>query len=79
MPPPRALEDYLELTAAIEATAELLNQPSCSRAAAPSDPRLSQFRHPDPGVVEVNIHPAASWDQLVDQTTHLYRRPVNHG
>jgi uncharacterized protein (DUF2126 family) len=27
---------------------------------------------PDPGVIEVNVHPAKSWDQLVDQTTHLY-------
>jgi uncharacterized protein (DUF2126 family) len=39
----------------------------------PSDPRLTHFRvTPDPGVIEVNIHPASNWDQLVDQTTHLY-------
>ncbi|WP_159691865.1 transglutaminase family protein [Cognatazoarcus halotolerans] len=74
MPPVAALEDYLELVAAIEATADLLNQPVMLEGyEPPGDPRLAHFRiTPDPGVVEVNIHPAASWDQLVDQTTHLY-------
>jgi hypothetical protein len=27
---------------------------------------------PDPGVIEVNVHPANNWDELVANTTALY-------
>ena len=27
---------------------------------------------PDPGVIEVNIHPATNWRELVDNTTAIY-------
>jgi uncharacterized protein (DUF2126 family) len=76
MPPAPRLEDYLELVAAIEATATSLSQPIIMEGyEPPRDPRLNSFRvTPDPGVVEVNIHPSASWDELVKRTTHLYEQ-----
>ena len=74
MPPTGRLETYLELVAAVEATAAELSQPIVLEGyEPPRDPRLNSFRvTPDPGVIEVNIHPSESWDELVGRTTHLY-------
>lgn len=74
MPPLARLEDYLELVAAIEDTATALGCPVVLEGyEPPRDARLSNFRvTPDPGVIEVNIHPVASWDALVEQTEFLY-------
>ncbi|WP_457788791.1 transglutaminase family protein [Pseudomonas sp. PL-6] len=74
MPPLSHLEEYLELVAAIEAVAAELNCPVLLEGyEPPQDPRLQYFRvTPDPGVIEVNIHPAASWSELVERGEFLY-------
>jgi uncharacterized protein (DUF2126 family) len=74
MPPVDYLADYLDLAAAIEDTAAHLSMPVLIEGyTPPSDPRIAVFKvTPDPGVIEVNIHPAASWDALIENTGAVY-------
>src|ERR1022692_2947684 len=74
MPPVEHIRDYLDLVAAIEDTAAYLEMPVLPEGyTPPSDMRINVLKvTPDPGVIEVNIHPAGSWDELTTNTTTLY-------
>jgi uncharacterized protein (DUF2126 family)/transglutaminase-like putative cysteine protease len=74
LPPVDETEDFLDLVATIEETAKSLGMPVVLEGTPPSfDARLSVVKvTPDPGVIEVNLHPAASWDDLVKNTSTLY-------
>ena len=75
MPPLSLLEDYLNLLNAVEQTALELDLPVVIEGyPPPRDPRLKLLQvTPDPGVIEVNIHPAQNWKDLVAHTEFLYK------
>ncbi|MGL4186140.1 MAG: transglutaminase family protein, partial [Thiotrichaceae bacterium] len=74
LPPLHYLEHYLDLITSIEKTSAELQIPVLIEGyEPPSDPRLKSFKvTPDPGVIEVNIHPASAWRDLVNNTEILY-------
>ena len=74
MPPLKDVAHYLELLAAIEATCAELKLPVVLEGyPPPRDPRLKLLQvTPDPGVIEVNIHPVEHWSELVANTEFLY-------
>ena len=76
MPPLTHVEHYLRLLEAIEATAEAVNMPVILEGyEVPHDSRIESLDvTPDPGVIEVNIHPAKNWDEVVQNTTTLYEQ-----
>jgi len=75
LPPVEDLDAYLSLVTLIHDTAAKLDQPvRIEGYEPPVDPRLKGFAvTPDPGVIEVNIHPVGTWDEAVEVTSELYR------
>ena len=73
-PPVETTEDYLELLSAVEDAAAALKMPVLVEGyPPPPDWRLKNIKvTPDPGVIEVNVHPAANWRELVANTTAIY-------
>jgi len=74
MPPLKRVEDYLDLLNLIEdCAAKLKVRLWIEGYTPPRDARVKLLSvTPDPGVIEVNVHPAASWKELVHTTTTLY-------
>jgi uncharacterized protein (DUF2126 family) len=76
MPPLKYAEHYLDLLASIEAAAGKLNlRVVIEGYEPPHDNRLTKLGlSPDPGVLEVNIHPAKSWKEIVNNYDILFEQ-----
>ena len=74
LPPLERLEHYVALVELIEDTAAELQLPVVIEGYdPPRDDRMLCFKvTPDPGVIEVNIHPSTNWRDLADNTFLLY-------
>jgi len=74
LPPITDTEAFLDLIASIEETAEALKMAVMIEGyEPPNDLRLEKMRvTPDPGVIEVNIHPTSSWEELTGVIDTLY-------
>ncbi len=74
VPPLDALDEYLALVTAIEDCARGLGVAVLPEGyEPPPDPSVTVLKvTPDPGVIEVNVHPAADWDALVSISATIY-------
>ena len=74
LPPVRNAGSYVSLLAALERAANRVDANIIIEGyEPPHDTRLQNFRiTPDPGVIEVNIHPSRTFDELVHKTETLY-------
>ena len=74
LPPLEQLEPFCELVELVDRAAEHTGTAVVLEGyGPPPDPRI---RHllitPDPGVIEVNVHPTGSWSELAELTRTLY-------
>lgn len=74
LPPTGSAEEFLDVLDAIEAAATATKLAvHIEGYEPPRDPRINVIKvTPDPGVIEVNIHPADNWQTLKDITETLY-------
>lgn len=74
LPPWEKLDHFVELVQLLERVAAASGTPIILEGyAPPPDPRISVLMvTPDPGVIEVNLHPTSSWPELRDLTRDLY-------
>lgn len=74
LPPLSKGEHFLALISSLEVTAKKTAIPIILEGyGPPHDPRLKSFSiTPDPGVLEVNVQPTGSWDELTSLTETLY-------
>ena len=74
MPPTPSAADYFVLLSAVEDAAEAQGASvHIEGYPPPYDPRVNVIKvTPDPGVIEVNIHPAKDWREQVEITKALY-------
>ena len=75
LPPLEEAADAVALLGVVENAARATGTPVVLEGyAPPGDPRTRTLTvTPDPGVIEVNVHPAGSWDELVEITETLHR------
>ncbi len=74
LPPLHEGAHAVALIAAVEDAATAVGVPVVVEGyPPPADPQLAHFDvTPDPGVIEVNIHPSRSWRELEQRTSALY-------
>ncbi len=74
LPPTSLIEHFLDLISAIERTSKALDIPIIMEGyEPPNDLRISNFKvTPDPGVLEVNVQPAGSWEELKNIVNTVY-------
>ncbi|GBF51421.1 putative amidoligase [Leptospira ryugenii] len=74
LPPVTSLEAWLDLIFLLEKTAESTDIPIVLEGyEAPVDSRINRFKiTPDPGVIEVNLHPSHSFTEVLEKTKTLY-------
>lgn len=74
LPPTENAADYVRLVQAAEQAAQALGQPiHLEGYTPPADSRIQVLKvTPDPGVIEVNVHPVERWSELKASTDTLY-------